>query len=363
VWRSVRVPRVEAEDRRHRHRALAATTPDRTRVSNRLTGRRASQGLVLSPGRDCPPHREALRLWDASPLPAGLRHRLSQAWEHVQALTQRMARFEAERRAVLQTAADAATNNGPPLRLRNGLGMTSAGGLVLECCGWRAVRHRKAGGALSRLTPPPSMSGNAADERGIAKAGQDDIRARAIEIAWGWRRCQPARALTRWSQQRLGPGSSRLRRIGMVALARQLRMALWRLVETGVGPAGAALKAAVGLSPHPGSTSCEAVRRWAAREETGFAVRTDLAKGRPTTARSRRDERMLDQVFGGKRPTRREGGLRRMRLTPPRARGTVAARRDARNSLTSTATSKGSSSPEVVFPSPSLPRGLRRRGP
>jgi hypothetical protein len=210
---------------------------------------------------------------------------------------------------------------------------------------------------------PPSMSGNAADERGIAKAGQDDIRARAIEIAWGWRRCQPARALTRWSQQRLGPGSSRLRRIGMVALARQLRMALWRLVETGVGPHGAALKAAVGLSPHPGSTSYEAVRRWAAREETGFAVRTDLAKGRPTTARSRRDERMLDQVFGGKRPTRREGGLRRMRLTPPRARGTVAARRDARNSLTSTATSKGSSAGGgYCLPSASRPRRSAEEG-
>ena len=39
-------------------------------------------------------------------------------------------------------------------------------------------------------------------------------------------------------------------------------------------------------------------------------MRTDLEKGRPTTALSRRHERMLDQVFGGKRPTRIEGGLR-----------------------------------------------------
>jgi transposase len=67
----------------------------------------------------------------------------------------------------------------------------------------------------------------------------------AIEMAWGWLRFQPESALTQWYQQRFGHGSSRLRRIGSVALARQLRMALWRFVEAGVLPDGAALNAAV----------------------------------------------------------------------------------------------------------------------
>jgi hypothetical protein len=83
------------------------------------------------------------------------------------------------------------------------------------------------------------------------------------------------------------------------------------------------------------------LRDWAgvgAREETGFAVRTDLEKGRLTTALSRRHERMPDQVFGGKRPTRIEGGLRRIRLTHSRALSTVAARSDERKSLTSAPT-------------------------
>jgi transposase len=66
----------------------------------------------------------------------------------------------------------------------------------------------------------------------------------AIEMAWGWLRFQPDSALTQWSQQRFGHGSSRLRRIGMVALARKLLIALWRFVETGVLPDGTALKAA-----------------------------------------------------------------------------------------------------------------------
>jgi hypothetical protein len=123
--------------------------------------------------------------------------------------------------------------------------------------------------------------------------------------------------------------------MGMVARARKRLMALWRFVETGVLPDGAALKDAVYLSQHRWSTGGETGLGWAAREETGFAVRTDLEKGLPTTALSRRHERMPDQVFGGQRPTRREGGLRLMSFTHSRALGTVAARRDERASLTS----------------------------
>lgn len=69
----------------------------------------------------------------------------------------------------------------------------------------------------------------------------------ALEIAWGWLRFQPESALTQWDQQRFGHGSGRLRRIGMVALARKLLLALWRFVEAGVLPNGAALKAVVHL--------------------------------------------------------------------------------------------------------------------
>ncbi len=65
----------------------------------------------------------------------------------------------------------------------------------------------------------------------------------AIEIAWGWLRFQPESVLSRWYQERFGQGSSRIRRIGIVALARRLLVALWRYLETGVVPEGAVLKA------------------------------------------------------------------------------------------------------------------------
>jgi transposase len=79
----VRVPSVQEEDRRHRHRAFATATRDRTRVITRLKGLLASQGLVMPRRGEFQPQLEALRLWDGSPLPAGLRHRLGQEWEYV----------------------------------------------------------------------------------------------------------------------------------------------------------------------------------------------------------------------------------------------------------------------------------------
>jgi transposase len=59
-------------------------------------------------------------------------------------------------------------------------------------------------------------------------------------------RYQPTSALTQWYQRRFGGGSRRARKIGIVALARKLLVALWRYVETGVVPVGAQLKVMAG---------------------------------------------------------------------------------------------------------------------
>ena len=68
------------------------------------------------------------------------------------------------------------------------------------------------------------------------------MRTMAIEIAWTWRRFQPTSALTHWYETRFGHGSARLRKIGIVAMARKLLIALWRFLKTGVLPEGAKLK-------------------------------------------------------------------------------------------------------------------------
>ena len=116
---------------------------------------------------------------------------------------------------------------------------------LAEFFAWRDFQTPKQVGALAGLTPTPYQSGQSRRAQGIAKAGNRPIRAMAIEIAWAWRRFQPASTLAQWYERRFGAGSVRLRKLGIVALARKLLIALWRFVKTGVLPEGAVLKTEV----------------------------------------------------------------------------------------------------------------------
>jgi transposase len=92
---------------------------------------------------------------------------------------------------------------------------------------------------LAGLTPTPYQSGTSDRKQGISKTGNRRLRTMAVEIAWCWLRCQPDSSLSQWYQKRFAKGSSRQRRIGIVALARKLLVALWHFLETGEVPAGA----------------------------------------------------------------------------------------------------------------------------
>ena len=78
----------------------------------------------------------------------------------------------------------------------------------------------------------------------MTTSGNRHGRWMTTELAWRWLRLQPDSALRVGCRERFGGGGTRVRRIGIVAGARQLLMALWRFLETGVFPAGAALKEA-----------------------------------------------------------------------------------------------------------------------
>jgi len=242
VWSVVRVPTVEQEDRRHLHRELASAKRDRTRVTNRMKGLLANHGLTLDLKKSVPAQLSALRQWDGSPLPPGLRSRLFREWERVQFYTDLIACLEAERRELLRQAEDAAIEKVLQLNHLKGIGVNSAWLYVMELFGWRELRNRREVGAILGLTPTPHDSGQSERERGMSKAGNRHVRAIAIEIAWGWLRFQPDSALSKWYQRRFGSGSKRVRKIGIVALARKLMIELWRFLETGVLPEGATLK-------------------------------------------------------------------------------------------------------------------------
>jgi transposase len=121
------------------------------------------------------------------------------------------------------------------------IGIGSSWLYVQEFFAWRKFKNRKQVGSLSGLAPTPYASGQTDRDQGISKAGNKRMRWMAVEIAWGWLHYQPDSELSRWFYTRFGHGSSRQRRIGIVALARKLLVQLWKYLETGVPPAGATL--------------------------------------------------------------------------------------------------------------------------
>ena len=143
----------------------------------------------------------------------------------------------------MHTSADPAVRQVRQLLALRAIGLESAWLYVMEFFSWRQFANRREVGGLAGLTPTPYQSGDLQREQGITQAGNRLVRAMAIEIAWAWLRWQPESALARWYNARFGHGSSRVRRIGIVALARKLLVELWRYLETGVVPEGAVLKA------------------------------------------------------------------------------------------------------------------------
>ena len=244
VWRVVRVPSVEAEDHRHLHRDLETLKQERASTTTRIKGLLSSQGVRLTSVNKLPEQLEALRLWDGSPLPSGLRRRVLRVSAHHQFLSEQIAALEAERRARLPSAHDASIEQVHQLMQLRGIGINGAWLFVMEFFGWRALKTRREVGGLAGLTPTPYHSGESAREQGITKSGNRHVRWMTTELAWSWLRYQPESALSCWFRERFGGGGKRVRRIGIVAVARQLLMALWRFLETGVLPEGAALKEA-----------------------------------------------------------------------------------------------------------------------
>lgn len=242
AWSVVRAPSDREEDARQLHRELLTAKRDRTRVTNRMRGLLANQGLEIDLTQAVPRQLAGLRRWDGSPLPGGLRHRLEREWEKVQFLTQQIAALTRERRRRIREAADPAMAQVWRLLQLRGIGTNGAWLHTMEFFAWRQFRNGRQIGSLAGLTPTPHQSGELRRELGIDKAGNRRVRWMAIELAWTWLRFQPHSALAKWYEARFARGGPRLRKIGIVALARKLLIALWRYLETGVVPEGAQLK-------------------------------------------------------------------------------------------------------------------------
>lgn len=242
IWSVVNPPGAEQEDQRQLHRDLMALKRERTHHINRIKGLLASQGVKMAICADFLAQPEAVRLCDGSQLGSGLHNRLKREYQRYQLVQEQIQQINRVRQETIRNDDTPAMEQVRQLMRLKGIGVNSAWLYVMEFFSWRDFRNRREVAALAGLAPTPFQSGDGGREQGISKAGNRPVCAMAIEIAWAWVRHQPDSALSIWYQNRFGHGNSRIRRIGIVALARKLLIALWRFLELGVIPEGAQLR-------------------------------------------------------------------------------------------------------------------------
>jgi transposase len=124
-----------------------------------------------------------------------------------------------------------------------GVGVETADMLVHEILS-RNLRDRRAVARYAGLTGAPSESGSRHREQGLARAGNARVRRGMIQLAWRFLRFQRESALAQWFRARTVDERGDTRKTMIVALARKLLIALWRMSRTGEIPAGVALRSA-----------------------------------------------------------------------------------------------------------------------
>lgn len=243
AFRIVQVPTPEQEDARQLHRELQTLKEEGTEHVNRIKGLLASVGLTIEIDKQFPQKLKQLRQWDGRELPSGLHQRLLREFERLQVVNRQVRELCRQRSRAIKRESSPAIEQVKKLLGLRAIGVNGSWLLVQEYFGWRTFANGKQVGSLAGLTPTPYASGEDSYEQGISKAGNRRIRWMMIELAWSWLHYQPLSELSRWYAARFARGSSRQRRIGIVALARKLLVQLWRYLQTGVPPADAKLSA------------------------------------------------------------------------------------------------------------------------
>jgi transposase len=244
LWSVVQVPTEGAEDARHLHRELKALKGEATRCVNRIKGLLANHGLALETVTDdFPRWLGEARRWDDTPVPSGAGQRMMLEFYRLQLVRAQITDLGTERRRHLRAAATDDARKAQKLQRVKGIGDNGAWVISVELLAAKTFANRKQVASMAGLTPTPYSSGLSPREQGIDKAGNRWVRAVLIELAWGWLRFQPRSALTLWYNERFAAGSKRIRKIGIVALARKLLVALWHWVEHDRVPAGAVVAA------------------------------------------------------------------------------------------------------------------------
>lgn len=241
VWRVLHIPTFEQEDQRRLDREIGRLKKERASHSNRI------RSLLILHGVDMRLRRTFLKelgqvvLYNGKKFPSRLHDEIVREYRRHQLIEAQLARLESEKAKLIKIKSKESVQVQSLQRLR-GIGPVSAWRLVYEFFGWRNFDNGKQVGAAAGLAPTPYDSGGSEREQGISKSGNRRVRAVMIELSWYWLRYQPQSRLSRWFFERYANGSKRIRRIGIVALARKLLVALWRYLQQGIVPEKAAMK-------------------------------------------------------------------------------------------------------------------------
>jgi transposase len=251
LWSVVRVPSRRDEDERRIHRELERLQKECNGHSSRIKSLLILHGIDIKVNRRFEQTLEGMVQWDGSPLGYNLKSELKREYERWETVYRQISKIRKEQLAVVKATKE---EEGTPLAgdvkknhmvlslmMLCGIGERSAWPLVYEFL-WRDFANRREVGNAAGLCGTPYDSGGSVREQGISKVGSKRIRRLMVELSWCWLRYQSDSAITQWFNQRFRDGGKRMRRVGIVAVARRLLIALWQYVKFGVVPEGVRFK-------------------------------------------------------------------------------------------------------------------------
>ena len=242
------IPTIEEEDAKRPNREREKLVGERTHTVNRIKATLARLGIrTLKPTlRNAEERLAGLRTREGAPLPENTQAELRRDMVRLRLVSAQIKEIEQDR--LRKLAAGAPAQKGPHAMIRLiarvlGIGIETADMLVNEILS-RHLRDSKAVARYAGLTGSPDESGKRRREKGLARAGNARVRRGMIQLAWRFLRFQKESALAQWFRARTADGRGGTRKTMIVALARKLLIALWRLATTGEIPQGVSLRPA-----------------------------------------------------------------------------------------------------------------------
>ena len=233
----VAIPTVEEEDARRPNRERGNLVTEQTRIVNQIKAILARFGIRTFRPTLCRAEEklQELRTAEGMVLPHNTRAELCRYLARLGVVRQQIRAIEQGR--LRQLAMAPPDQEGPHAMMRLiarvlGVGIETADMLVNEVLS----RHLRDGKAIARyagLTGSPDESGKRRREKGLARAGNARVRCGMIQLAWRFLRFQKDSDLAQWFRARTADGRGSTRKTMIVALARKLLIALWRLATTG----------------------------------------------------------------------------------------------------------------------------------